>query len=161
MAVADLRRLEALAGSSDEIGMNLYEPYDAPEGERRFKLYRLGAPISLSRVLPLLQRMGVEVVDERPYEIDRDDDPATKDAWIYDFGLRYTPIDGGRQGRVQAALPGRASSRLWTGEVESDGFNALVLAAGLTWEQAEILRVYAKYLRQAGTTFSQATSSGC
>lgn len=39
--------------------------------------------------------------------------------------------------------------------MESDGFNALVLAAGLTWEQAEILRVYAKYLRQAGTTFSQ------
>lgn len=31
MAVADLRRLEALANSSDEIGMNLYEPYDASE----------------------------------------------------------------------------------------------------------------------------------
>ncbi|MGV9779401.1 NAD-glutamate dehydrogenase, partial [Streptosporangium sp. NPDC003464] len=58
MAVADLRRLEALAVSSDEIGMNLYEPYDAAEGERRFKLYRIGAPISLSHVLPLLQRMG-------------------------------------------------------------------------------------------------------
>ncbi|MER5623791.1 NAD-glutamate dehydrogenase [Streptosporangium sp. NPDC002544] len=154
MAVADLRRLEALAGSSDEIGMNLYEPYDASEGERRFKLYRLGAPVSLSRVLPLLQRMGVEVVDERPYEIDRDNDPATKDAWIYDFGLRYTPSPEVDRDEFKRLFQD-AFGALWAGRVESDGFNGLVLTAGLTWEQAEILRVYARYLRQAGTTFSQ------
>lgn len=153
-AVADLRRLEALAGSPDEIGMNLYEPYDAAEGERRFKLYRLGASVSLSHVLPLLQRMGVEVVDERPYEIDRDNDPATKDAWIYDFGLRYTPSSEVDRDEFKRLFQD-AFGALWRGRVESDGFNALVLAAGLTWEQAEILRVYAKYLRQAGTTFSQ------
>ncbi|MEV6863335.1 NAD-glutamate dehydrogenase [Streptosporangium subroseum] len=155
LAVADLRRLEALAGSSDEIGMNLYEPYDAPEGERRFKLYRIGGAISLSRVLPLLQRMGVEVVDERPYEIDRDHRPETKDAWIYDFGLRYTPSSEVDRDEFKRLFQD-AFGALWYGQVESDGFNGLVLAAGLTWEQAEILRVYAKYLRQAGTTFSQA-----
>ncbi|WP_406318430.1 NAD-glutamate dehydrogenase [Streptosporangium sp. NBC_01639] len=154
MAVADLRRLEVLAGSSDEIGMNLYEPYEAVDGARRFKLYRIGAPISLSHVLPLLQRMGVEVVDERPYEIDRDNDPDTKDAWIYDFGLRYTPSAEVDRDEFKRLFQD-AFDALWRGRVESDGFNALVLAAGLTWEQAEILRVYAKYLRQAGTTFSQ------
>ncbi|MEU9830484.1 NAD-glutamate dehydrogenase [Streptosporangium sp. NPDC048047] len=154
MAVADLRRLEELAESSDELGMNLYEPYDAAEGERRFKIYRIGAPVSLSQVLPLLQRMGVEVVDERPYEIDRDNDPDTKDAWIYDFGLRYTPSQEVDRDEFKRLFQD-AFEALWHGRVESDGFNALVLAAGLTWRQAEILRVYAKYLRQAGTTFSQ------
>ena len=44
---------------------------------------------------------------------------------------------------------------LWAGGVEQDGFNALVVRAGLTWQQASVLRAYAKYLRQAGTTFSQ------
>ncbi|MGC5013265.1 NAD-glutamate dehydrogenase [Streptosporangium sp. DT93] len=153
-AVADLRRLEELAASGDEIGMNLYEPYDAAEGERRFKVYRLGAPVSLSHVLPLLQRMGVEVVDERPYAIDRDNDPATKDAWIYDFGLRYTPSPEVDRDEFKRLFQD-AFGALWAGRVESDGFNALVLCAGLTWEQAEILRVYARYLRQAGTAFSQ------
>ncbi|GAA3504034.1 hypothetical protein GCM10019016_111470 [Streptomyces prasinosporus] len=43
----------------------------------------------------------------------------------------------------------------WTGKAENDGFNALVLSAGLTWRQAMVLRAYAKYLRQAGSTFSQ------
>ncbi|WP_405088895.1 NAD-glutamate dehydrogenase [Microbispora sp. NBC_01389] len=153
-AVADLRRLEALGDEPNAIGMNLYEPYGAAEGERRFKVYRLGAPISLSRVLPLLQRMGVEVVDERPYEIDRDHDPATKDAWIYDFGLRYTPSGEVHRDEFRRLFQD-AFAVLWRGEVENDGFNALVLAGGLTWEQAEILRAYAKYLRQAGSTFSQ------
>ncbi|MFC4058105.1 NAD-glutamate dehydrogenase [Planomonospora corallina] len=158
MAVADIRRLEALAQvaaqAPDAIEMNLYEPYDAPEGERRFKLYRIGEPISLSLVLPLLQRMGVEVVDERPYEIDLDNDPATKDAWIYDFGLRYTPSPEVDRDAFKQLFQD-AFGALWRGRVESDGFNALVPAAGLTWEQAEILRIYAKYLRQAGTAFSQ------
>ena len=30
-----------------------------------------------------------------------------------------------------------------------------MVRAGLTWWQANVLRAYAKYLRQAGTTFSQ------
>lgn len=44
---------------------------------------------------------------------------------------------------------------MWTGEAENDGFNSLVLGAGLNWRQAMVLRAYAKYMRQAGSTFSQ------
>ena len=44
---------------------------------------------------------------------------------------------------------------VWNGYNESDGFNALVLAAGLTWRQATLLRAYAKYMRQGGTPFAQ------
>ena len=39
-------------------------------GEARLKVFRIGAPLSLSHVLPMLSSMGVEVVDERPYELD-------------------------------------------------------------------------------------------
>ena len=44
---------------------------------------------------------------------------------------------------------------LWTGQIEQDGLNELVVRTGLTWWQANLLRIYARYLRQAGTTFSQ------
>ena len=44
---------------------------------------------------------------------------------------------------------------MWEGRNESDGFNALVLAARLTWRQALVLRAYAKYMRQGGTPFGQ------
>ncbi|GAA3653156.1 NAD-glutamate dehydrogenase [Nonomuraea antimicrobica] len=157
VAVVDLRRLEELAeagGDGDRVGINLYEPYDATDGERRLKIYKVGSPISLSQALPLIQRLGVEVVDERPYEIDRDNDPATKNAWIYDFGLRHAPTDEVDRNDFKRLFQDGLTA-LWQGRVQADDFNALILKAGLTWEQVEILRVYAKYLRQTGSTFSQ------
>ena len=48
-----------------------------------------------------------------------------------------------------------AFAAAWRGEAEVDGFNELVLRAGLTWRQVVVLRAYAKYLRQAGSVFSQ------
>ncbi|MEO3812947.1 NAD-glutamate dehydrogenase [Sphaerisporangium sp. B11E5] len=147
VAVEDLRRLEGIAATPGEIAMDLYRLHD----EWRFKLYRIGAAVSLSDVLPLLGRMGVEVVDERPYRVARKN---AEPCWIYDFGLRFPPSD--RVGdEAFTRLVEDTFGALWRGEIESDGFNALVPAAGLTWRQAEILRVYAKYLRQTGTTFSQ------
>ncbi|MFJ4004030.1 NAD-glutamate dehydrogenase [Streptomyces sp. NPDC090023] len=153
-AVADLVHLERLSNDKgNDFSLSLYEPVGAAPGERRFKIYRKGDAVSLSAVLPVLNRLGVEVVDERPYELRRTDRSA---AWIYDFGLRLPQTAGGdhlgEDGRERFQ---EAFAATWTGQAENDGFNALVLSAGLTWRQATVLRAYAKYLRQAGSTFSQ------
>jgi len=155
-AVADLHRLEQLTTDGD-IDLKLYLPADAQPGDRRLKLFHVGLPVSLSQVLPALQDMGVEVVDERPYLIDRFGRPA---AWVYDFGLRYEP-SGELPGDDARTLFEDAFAAVWAGEAESDGFNALVLRAGLTWRQAMVLRAYAKYLRQGGSTFSQRYIEEC
>ncbi|PSK97890.1 glutamate dehydrogenase [Haloactinopolyspora alba] len=152
-AVADLRRLEELP-ESDGLGMNLYQPVGGPVDDRRFKIYRTGAAISLTQVLPILSRMGVEVVDERPYEVVRHTADGDVTAYIYDFGLRYVGLRPGEAERLKVLFQD-AFAAVWRGVAESDGFNALVPQAGLSWRQASILRAYAKYLRQAGSTFSQ------
>ncbi len=152
--VIDIRHLADLADDG-AVSLNLYEPHAADAGERRFKIYRRGAEISLSTVLPVLQRMGVEVVDERPYGIET---PGMS-MWVYDFGLR---LDG--QAFELATLKPRfqkAFHAAWTGRAEADGFNALVVSAGLTWRQAMVLRAYARYLRQTGTAFSQEYLEQC
>ncbi|MGK5697783.1 NAD-glutamate dehydrogenase [Streptomyces sp. URMC 128] len=154
-AVADLVHLEQLnAAEGQDFALSLYEPVGAAPEERRFKIYRTGDAISLSAVLPVLNRLGVEVVDERPYELRCSDRSV---AWIYDFGLR---MPRSRSGGEYLADDARerfqdAFAATWTGKAENDGFNALVLSAGLTWRQAMVLRAYAKYLRQAASTFSQ------
>ncbi|MET8692631.1 NAD-glutamate dehydrogenase [Streptomyces bauhiniae] len=154
-AVSDLVHLERLSNEKgNDFSLSLYEPVGAAPGERRFKIYRKGDAVSLSAVLPVLNRLGVEVVDERPYELRRTD---RSTAWIYDFGLRLPQTAGGadhlgEDGRERFQ---EAFAATWTGQAENDGFNALVLSAGLTWRQAMVLRAYAKYLRQAGSTFSQ------
>ncbi|MGP3975587.1 NAD-glutamate dehydrogenase [Streptomyces sp. 8N114] len=152
-AVADLQHIEQLVhrGKENDFSLSLYEPVGAGPGERRFKMYRTGSPVSLSAVLPGLQAMGVEVVDERPYELRCAD---RSHAWIYDFGLRMPDGQRGLEEETRERFQ-EAFSAVWTGRAENDGLNSLVLSAGLTWRQAMVLRAYAKYLRQAGSTFSQ------
>ena len=156
IAVADLTRLEQVdAERPDAIGMNLYEPVGASRGERRFKLYRWSR-LSLTSVLPFLSHLGVEVVDERPYQLTRQD--GTR-AFVYDFGLRYAQEpEYPDRARDQFAA---AFAAAWSGQAESDGFDRLVLLAGLDWRQVAVLRAYAKYLRQTGSTFSQEYLERC
>ncbi|MFD7614656.1 NAD-glutamate dehydrogenase [Streptomyces sp. NPDC059828] len=155
-AVSDLSHLDQLSSSGKEFSLSLYEPVGAAPGERRFKIYRLGEQVSLSVVLPVLNRLGVEVIDERPYELRCAD---RTHAWIYDFGLRM-PLPSGNGGGDFLGDDARerfqdAFAAVWTGAAENDSFNSLVLRAGLNWREAVVLRAYAKYLRQASSTFSQ------
>ncbi len=149
-AVTDIERIEGLAGDED-IGMSLYHPLEAPEDFLRFRLYRSAGQISLSRVLPLLEDMGVEVADQRPYKVEPADSPPV---WINDFGLTYES-----QGQLQAGeirdIFQDTFAKAWSGAVENDGFNRLVLRSRLTWREVSILRAYARYLRQTEITFSQ------
>ncbi|MGI5426237.1 NAD-glutamate dehydrogenase [Streptomyces sp. CA-179760] len=155
-AVADLVHLEQLnAEEGTDFALSLYEPVGAAPEERRFKIYRTGDAISLSAVLPVLNRLGVEVVDERPYDLRC---PDRSVAWIYDFGMRMPRSQNGSGDYLGDDARERfqdAFAATWTGKAENDGFNSLVLSAGLTWRQAMVLRAYAKYLRQAASTFSQ------
>jgi glutamate dehydrogenase len=148
-AVGDIERIEQLH-DGDGLGMSLYRPLEARGGSLRCKLFRADAPVSLSDVLPVFENMGLNVADERPYEVrPRDGSPT----WIYDFGLTYAADGELEADEVREAFQD-AFARVWRGEIENDGYNALVLRAGLTWREITILRAVARYLRQAGTTFS-------
>ena len=154
-AVSDLDRLESQADG--EIGLRFWTPADALPGERRLTVYRVGTRLLLSDVLPVLQHMGVDVVDERPYEIDRIGAPP---AWIYDFGLTVSSVAGpSAELPLVRSLPERfteALSAVWRGEAEDDGLGALVLLAGLHWRQVTVVRAYVQWLRQTGLPFGQA-----
>src|SRR5918997_1146688 len=149
-AVSDIQRMETLE-SDDDLGMSLYHPIEEPEDFLGFKLFRRGEQVSLSSILPLLEDMGVEVVDERPHEIKPEGSPPI---WIYDFGLVHG-ADGELQTSEVKEIFQDAFSRAWRGAVENDGLNRLVLGARLTWREISVLRAYCKYLRQTGSTFSQ------
>ena len=99
--------------------------------------------------------MGVEVTDERPYVLHRADGARVH---VYDFGLRATSAalwgEGAEREHCRARFQ-EAFSAIWRGRAESDGFNALVLQAGLAWREVLVLRALAKYLRQTQSTFSQ------
>lgn len=157
-ALTDIARFETY-GSAAEIaekgrqerpGVHVYLPEGAGatlEEDARVKLYML-EPKSLSQILPYFHNLGLEVLDERPFEIETSD---KRDFFLYDLGLKYpagvAPL---ATGQLLADAFGAAVS----GDVESDSFDRLVLRERMHWRQIVVLRAYAKYMRQMGNTNS-------
>jgi glutamate dehydrogenase len=148
-AVNDIGRIEELS-QHDDLSLRLYRPLEAPHRALRAKVFRAGRPLALSDLLPLFENMGVEVADERPYTIVPSDREGVS---IYDFGLIYAGAEELQTDEVRDAFQD-AFVHTWRGESESDGYNRLVLRAGLTWREATVLRAVGRYLRQAGSAFS-------
>ncbi|MEO8719391.1 MAG: NAD-glutamate dehydrogenase domain-containing protein, partial [Burkholderiales bacterium] len=153
-AQADIGMMAQL-GAPPALGMNLYRPLPAQPGVLRFRLYRCGPPIALSDALPILENLGVRVLDDRPYRIEPADGTPLS---IVDFGLALASLPGAGALALERIRPlfHEAFEAMWSAQVEPDSLNQLVLAAELSARDIAILRAYSRYLRQAGFTFSLA-----
>jgi glutamate dehydrogenase len=144
LAVHDVEGFERLLVCGEEVVVGLQDA-----GERtRVSLYKLGDKLELSHVMPLLEDIGLHVIEERPTRLMGDG------AWLQSFGVvgpGGRPLDLERVGeRVAACI-----TAVWRGEAESDDLNALVLDAGLQWPVIAILRAYRKYRQRIGSRFTE------
>jgi glutamate dehydrogenase len=148
IAAADAERAASLRGA-DDLRLSLYRPARAEGKQLRFKLYRQGRDIPLSEALPMMENMGLRILTEHPYVMQVGDTRIH----IQDFEVESA------RGEVDVETVRdsfeSAFDRIWRGQAESDGFNRLILTAGLDWRQVAMLRGYAKYLLQTGVPFSQ------
>ena len=149
-AIGDIRELEALS-ETHPLGIDFYRPAGKADGQAGLKVWSRGRALPLSERVPMLESMGFTVLDERTYEI-RPAEGAP--VWLHDMALQPRlpgSFDMGALGpRLEAALTMVLSDR-----AESDGFGALVLAAGLNWRDVALMRTLARFLRQIRVPFSQ------
>ena len=118
-AAVDLGRLEAIIRRRGARPLALRETSTPARARRGSRSSGSARRCRCPQVLPMLSSMGVEVVDERPYELEG----LERRSMIYEFGLRYgAHLPSGSRELFQDAL--RA---VWDGYNEIDGFNALVL----------------------------------
>ena len=125
----------------------------SPDGNVRFlrlKLYQQRVPRAISDILQTFENLGLRLINERPYELKG----RVQTYWIQDFELQlpdncHFDITSDAQ-RLTSAI-----SAMWNGQGDNDGFNKLVLTAGLEWRQVALLRTYARWFLQIGTAFSQ------
>jgi glutamate dehydrogenase len=110
----------------------------------------MDAPIPLSDVLPMLENLGLHIVNERPYELKMPDDQRL---WIQDFDM-IPAVDRELNLDVIRELFQEAFERILRGDADSDGINQLIIAAQMNWRQVKVLRAYCKYLLQTGVPFS-------
>lgn len=143
VAAVDIRHLEELPDKG--MAASLYEQQGSAPAERRLKLY-CSHPVGLTRVMPVLLDFGLEVTDERPYQVTASGEDVYH---VLDFGVRAPSGDYWSSGSVgRRVLILEAFSAVWYGLAESDSYNQLVGGAGLSWRQVACLRAIGGYLAQ-------------
>jgi glutamate dehydrogenase len=115
-----------------------------------FKLFRRDAPMPLSDILPLLEHLGLRVTEENPYILALPERQIVYQEFSAESVAGTIDIARDRL-RLESAF-----AAILAGTAEDDGFNRLLLAALLDAREVAVLRLYARFLRQTGTSFSLA-----
>ncbi|MEO8506732.1 MAG: NAD-glutamate dehydrogenase [Betaproteobacteria bacterium] len=150
-AVPDIEMMARLT-DAEPLAMSLYRPLEAAPGMLRFQLIHRGRSVTLSDSLPMLEHMGLKVLDEHPHRIAPD---GMAPIAMHDFGLQSALPDADMEVGTLHEVFEDAFGRIFRGEVESDDFNRLVIAARIPADEIVVLRAYAKYMRQIGFALSQ------
>ena len=157
-AVTDCCELAALADGDADVRMRVERcerEAGGPAPRLRFKLYRRGPAVELSRFVPILESLGLVVVESVPHVLhpdgtEADDDDAFR---IHDYGVRLR-VDADFDVDEDGDRVADAASAIWSGRAEADSLNQLVLLAGLHWLDVAVIRAYRQFRRQVGTTFT-------
>jgi glutamate dehydrogenase len=151
-AANDIRIIEGLSAGRP-LGVDFHRRAWDDDGSVGLKVWSVNRPIPLSERVPVLENMGFRVVDERTYHI-VPAAPDNADVWFHDMLLQR--VDDGAIDLDKLKQPLEACFLVtMRGVAENDGYNALVLAAGLMWRDVALIRAISRYLRQIRVAYSQ------
>ncbi|MDO9357263.1 MAG: NAD-glutamate dehydrogenase, partial [Solirubrobacteraceae bacterium] len=150
-AVDDVLSLDHLHRSGDASAVALRQE-DGPSGPvTRVALLSRRTKAELSRVIMILEDLGLTVLEERPTRVSG----GGEQLWIQDFGVTGPgggPLDLDACGdRVAAAV-----GAVWRGEAETDALHRLIVTTDLDHERLGILRAYRRYRSRIGSRYTEA-----
>ncbi|WP_228241848.1 NAD-glutamate dehydrogenase domain-containing protein [Porphyrobacter sp. GA68] len=155
-AALDILRLRAIAatdGDGARRGARLYRSEGDKQTTLRLKLYHWGGTLPLSDAVPALENFGFHVLTEMPTALDDG-----RIGTIHDFVLAAPGAAVATSALERADILEDAIAAVLNGQAENDVFNTLVVEAQLQAREANWLRAFYRYLRQAGISFTVATA---
>jgi glutamate dehydrogenase len=158
-AVRDILELEAMLADERDISIWFSNSGDEEEQEGEYtelKVYLRNGRLILSDFMPILENLGLRVIAVTPYTVDGDESLRTT---IYSFQVQDS------SGEIvlvkdRASLMARTIMAVRRGDATNDSLNALVMAGGLAWREADVLRAYAAYAFQLGIAPSRMAMPG-
>ncbi len=150
-ALEDIRGLEKL-GPDLRTEIDIYRDGPAERQSVRATLLQVDEPLTLSKRVPIFENLGFDVISERTFALAPKIGGEERRVYLHDSDLRL-PDSGSKDllGRRENLEKGFLA--IWSGAAQNDGFNGLILNAGLDWRQAALLRAYSVYYRQTGAPY--------
>ena len=147
-AVRDIELLEELHADG-RFNCDLYrEKADRRLGVTRLRLFQ-NQKLLLSDILPILDNLGLVVIDQFPTEVHVAGRPGSIIATFRIGGVQSMNLDLlSRRNRLTAAV--RAAI---VGALDNDPMNRLLLRADIPWTYVVLIRAYQAYARQLGSPY--------
>ncbi|CAN5530041.1 NAD-glutamate dehydrogenase GdhB [soil metagenome] len=148
LVVGDMVKLQELADNSGGPVVGLQNEPGGSQPVTRLAVYKSDGKMMLSEVMPTLEALGLQVVEEVPTRL-----LSNEDYVIHDFGV----VDAeGRQINLGACGDRLVETvgAVLHGDTESDSINRLILTTELTYHQLGILRAYRTYWRRVRLVFA-------
>jgi glutamate dehydrogenase len=115
----------------------------------RIGIYARGPKMELAAIMPVLQHLGLRVIEEIPVRL-----LGGAETWLQDFGV-LGPDDRPLNVAECGERVAECITAVWRGEAESDSLNRLVVTAGLDWPRVNILRAYRRYRQRIGSRYTE------
>ncbi|MEP5937787.1 MAG: NAD-glutamate dehydrogenase domain-containing protein [Erythrobacter sp.] len=149
-AAIDIARIRSLSAEEGALrDVRTYSLAKDPPHRLRLKIYQQKGDLLLSDAVPVLENFGFSVIKEIPTILGGN----ALDT-IHEFTLDL--VGGGQVASLleRSESIERAIAQVLNGAAENDPFNRLVAEAELTAREADWLRAFYRYLRQAGMGFT-------
>lgn len=143
-AIIDIAYIEKI---TDATPINLYFYKGKRPKTLKVKIFHAHHSLSLSTLLPILQNMGLQVIGETTYLLEKDG----YSVWVHDFEVDHQHAENWKTNHNNLI---RAFHHIWNGTAENDVLHQLILKAGLNVRQVTLMRAYLKFLRQLQLPYS-------
>ena len=152
----DVEQFEQL-GPDRPYVVALQNEHGPAEPLTRVKLYKTGGKAPLTELLPLLEQLGLTVIEEVPTRLQGNPDESR---YLHDFGV-LGPDGKQLDLSTYAELVSSTVGAVWDGRAGSDWLNRLVVVGGLSWQQVTVLRAYREYRQVLGAPFTSRYQNDC
>ncbi len=151
IAIDDIQNIEGLikSGKDNKLSISLHQTND--DGRASLRIYHKETPIHLSSIMPILEKMGLRVIEEHPSNVSTTDGVF----WIHDFVV-YPP-EGASHSLIENSTTEQLTQAIelaWYGKITVDSLNKLITKGNLGAEAIIVLRSYIAYLQQVGSKYS-------
>ncbi len=163
-AALDVQKIEKVYSNKDEsialsLYFDLYHLENDESDQYQLKLFSLEKRITLSDIMPIIENLGFNVVDEITFKIS----PLNKekDVWVHHFKLFIDKDNLESKNSSKYKISDikdkfeEALLHIWNKKIENDKLNKLVSRASLSSRDISLLRAYIKYIIQLNFTYSR------
>lgn len=149
ICAGDMIQLESFASGDDRLRVGIQNESPGSGRLTRVAVYARHAKLELSEILPILEALGLHVVEEIPTRLtDGEDEMFIHDIGV--LGLDRGQLDLDRCGaRVKEAIEFGLLEK-----AEPDSLDRLIVLTQLTHRQVGVLRAYRTYRRLVSTGFT-------